>query len=74
MTDERWLTLPEAAQATGISLDTWRRWCQQGRVPCTKTFRKNRVKWSEVERIMETGEVSQANRPAKAAKEAKEAV
>jgi excisionase family DNA binding protein len=40
-TDERWVTLPEAARATGISLDTWRRWCQRGRVPHTTVFGKH---------------------------------
>jgi excisionase family DNA binding protein len=54
-TDERWVTLPEAARATGISLDTWRRWCQRGRVPHTTVFGKHRVKWSAVVQVMESG-------------------
>jgi excisionase family DNA binding protein len=54
-TDERWLTLPEAARATGISLDTWRTWCQRKRVPCTKVFGKYRVTWSTVTQVMERG-------------------
>ena len=52
MSDERSLSLGEAAKALGVSLDTLRRWDRAGRLATTRDERnRRRVPAREVERL-----------------------
>ncbi len=47
------LTVPELANYLKVSRSTVWRWCNQGSLPAFKVGRSWRVRWSDMERLIE---------------------
>lgn len=62
--DETYLTVAEVAETLRLNQQTVRNWIDQGRLPALRIGRRVRIKRSDFERILRTGETQAPPPPA----------